>query len=204
MDADYQNYDLQDEDPYLIPGSSCLVNSLGITDTARLNQAEADISAVAYAQLIAFPITPSFDLAHLCAIHAALFGNVYPWAGELRRTEIGKGGKLFLPYSMVETIAHEIFRDLHGEGLLRTLEAKAFAERAAYYLGRINLVHAFREGNGRTQRILIDQLAELSGYAFEWWAISGEQMAQAFRAARQDVPDYSLLVRLLQLHITTL
>ncbi len=53
----------------------------------------------------------------------------------------------------------KIFRDLHDEGLLRTLEARAFAERAAYYLGRINLVHAFREGNGRTQRILIDQLA---------------------------------------------
>ena len=113
MDADYQNYDLQDEDPYLMPGSSCLVNRLGITDTARLNQAEAEISALAYAQLIASPIPPSFDLAHLCAIHVALFGKVYPWAGELRRTEIGKGGKLFLPYSMIETIAAEIFGELH-------------------------------------------------------------------------------------------
>ena len=33
------------------------------------------------------------------------------------------------------------------------------SERLAYYLGEINMIHPFREGNGRTQRIYIEQLA---------------------------------------------
>lgn len=203
MDA-YQDYDLQDEDPYLIPGSSCLVNCLGLKDTAQLNQAEAEISYLAHAQLIVEPVEPTFDLPHLCAIHRCLFGKVYPWAGSIRQTEIGKGEKLFLPYLRIETVSDEIFQALHQEKLLLGLEQAEFAQRAAYYLGRINMVHPFREGNGRTQRILIDQLAELSGYAFKWTAISGEQMGQACRAARQDKPDFTNLVRLLKLHITDL
>lgn len=58
----YENYDLQEEDPYLIPGSTCLRNLLGITDTQSLNEAEAALSEVALAELIATPIPPTFDL----------------------------------------------------------------------------------------------------------------------------------------------
>lgn len=79
-----------------------------------------------------------------------------------------------------------------------------FAARAGYYLGKINMIHPFREGNGRTQRVLLDQLAELSGFGFEWSGVSGEQMAQACRAARQDKPDYGPLQRLLKICIVRL
>lgn len=97
-----------------------------------------------------------------------------------------------------------VFAELHGESLLRGLSMADFAVRTGYFLGRINTMHPFREGNGRTQRILLDQLAELSGFAFEWSAISGEQMAMACREARQDEPNYDKLSHLLRLHITTL
>lgn len=202
--AGYEHYDLQEEDPYLILGSTCLTNSLGILDTQLLNDAEEAISAAAYAELIQSPVHPSFDLDHLCQIHQRLFGDIYPWAGIPRRTEIGKGGKLFLPYRLIESKAMAVFAELHGESLLRGLSMADFAVRAGYFLGRINTMHPFREGNGRTQRILLDQLAELSGFAFEWSAISGEQMAMACREARQDEPNYDKLSHLLRLHITTL
>lgn len=32
----YENYDLQEEDPYLLSGSTCLINRLGITNTQAL------------------------------------------------------------------------------------------------------------------------------------------------------------------------
>jgi len=200
----YKNYDLQDEDPYLISGSTCLVNSLGITDTQLLSRAEQDISSAAYAELILSPVSPTFDFNHLCSIHGHLFGDVYPWAGTPRKTEIAKSGKLFLPYRLIQDVSREVFISLHQEQLLAGLAMLEFAERAAYYLGRINTIHPFREGNGRAQRIFLDQLAEQLGYAFEWAAVSGEQMALACRSARQDEPNYQVLIKLLKLHITEL
>lgn len=201
---EYEHYDLQDEDPYLIPDSTCLKNLLGITDTRLLLKAEAEISAAAFAELIAAPIDPTFDLNHLRKIHLCLFGDIYPWAGQIRNTEISKGGKLFLPYSLVESISNDVFAALRQEEYLQNLGIEQFATRAGYYLGKINMIHPFREGNGRTQRVLLDQLAELSGFAFEWSGVSGEQMAQACRKARQDTPEYDALQRLLRICIVPL
>lgn len=196
----YENYDLQEEDPYLIEGSTCLRNRLGITNTSELNQAEAAISGAAMAELIAEPVDPTFDLRHLCEIHLRLFSDIYEWAGQTRKAEISKGDRLFLPYRKIPQVSAEIFSELRTENFLQHLDRTEFARRAAYYLGRINMVHPFREGNGRVQRVFLDQLAELSGYAFEWSAISGEQMANACRSARQQYPDYSLLERILLRH----
>lgn len=200
----YEDYDLQENDPYLIAGSTCLLNSLGILDTQLLNEAEKEISAAAYAELILSPVRPTFDLSHLCQIHRRLFGDIYPWAGEIRTTEIAKGNKLFLPYRLIAKTIDAVFEELQQEAFLKGLPPLPFAHRAGYYLGRINAVHPFREGNGRTQRIMLDQLAEFSGYGFQWDAISGEQMAAACRQARMDDHDCSALERLLHLHIIEL
>lgn len=200
----YEQYDLQDEDPYLIAGSTCLDNLLGISDTQSLNEAEAALSEIALAELIATPITPTFDLLHLQSIHRHLFSDIYAWAGELRQTEIAKGGLLFLPYRSIEADLSHVLTDLHMDNLLQGLDAADFVKKAAYYLGSVNRVHPFREGNGRTQRIMFDQLAELSGFAFQWSAVSGEQMALACRAARRQPPDYAKLERLLTISMTRL
>lgn len=199
----YDNYDIQDVDPYLLPGSTCLDNLLGISDTGALNKAEAEIVEIAISELILAPVNPTFDLDHLCGIHRHLFSDVYAWAGEIRTTEIGKGGLLFLPYQRINQMAEEIFTALHQEQLLAGLDKLAFADRAAVYLGRINTLHAFREGNGRIQRIFLDQLADRYGYLFEWAAISGEQMANACREARMPDPSTQRLQRLLRLNILT-
>jgi len=54
-----------------------------------------------------------------------------------------------------------------------------FAHRAAYYLGEINVLHPFREGNGRTQRVFFNELAQQAGYQLHWDAISSQQMIDA-------------------------
>jgi len=202
--SSYENYDLQEVDPYLIPGSTCLSNCLGITDTQALNAAEADISSASLAELIAHPVPATFDLHHLKCIHQRLFAGIYPWAGETRETEIGKGGHLFLPYHLITEKAANTFMVLHDEQLLAGLTKEEFGARAGYFLGRINAMHPFREGNGRTQRILLDQLAEQSGYIFEWTAISGEQMALACREARTGDDNSAKLSRLLMLNTLSL
>ena len=61
--------------------------------------------------------------------------------------------------------AVEIFRQLRDENFLRGLNRDAFVDRLTYYLGEVNAIHPFREGNGRTQRAFFEQLAEDAGSA---------------------------------------
>ena len=49
---------------------------------------------------------------------------------------------------------------------MRRLEARW--RRLAYYLGEVNALHPFREGNGRAQRAFFRQLARDAGFTLAW------------------------------------
>jgi cell filamentation protein len=53
------------------------------------------------------------------------------------------------------------------------------AERLAYYLSEINLMHPFREGNGRTQRMFIEYLALAAGYRVDFTDVTAGEMIEA-------------------------
>ena len=54
------------------------------------------------------------------------------------------------------------------------------SKRLAYYLGEINMIHPFREGNGRTQRIYIEQLCLTNGrFEIDFTDISKDEMIAA-------------------------
>lgn len=198
---DYSSYDLREDDPYLLPHSTCLINKLGMHDTTALNEAEAAITQITLAELVRYPVQGEFDLLHLQEIHKRIFTDLYPFAGELRTVDIMKGGKLFLPHMLIEEKATALFSQLAEEQQLRGLGLVGFAERAGYYLGEINKIHAFREGNGRTQRVFVDQLAKQNDFYIEWQAISGEAMGEACREARLDDGNNRKLQRLIALNI---
>lgn len=200
----YENYDIPESDPYCIDGSTCLTNLLGLTDTGSLNQAEQDLSALAMIALNANPVPATFDLDHLKELHRRLFGYIYPWAGDLRVADYGKGGMLFLPHHLIDDHADALFGELRSEGYLRSTSLEDLPVRLAYYLGRINAIHPFREGNGRTQRIFIDQLSVAVGYVTEWSGISGDAMAKACRSARTQNPIYTDLTKLIRLNLSRL
>ncbi len=98
---DYSQYDITENDPYLITGSECLKNLLGFTNTADLNRAEQNLTKITMADVAANPVSPTFDLPHLQEIHRRIFQDVYSFAGAIRAVEIGKGNKLFLPYRLI-------------------------------------------------------------------------------------------------------
>ena len=59
------------------------------------------------------------------------------------------------------------------------LDKQIFSERAAYYLGELNVLHPFRDGNGRTLRFFITQLARQNGWQIRWQHISSEEIVNA-------------------------
>ncbi|WP_053718950.1 Fic/DOC family protein [Saccharothrix sp. NRRL B-16348] len=152
-----------DEDPYLDPASGVLRNNLGLTDPIECDFAETRLSTMRVEQLAMAPLPGLYDLAHLRAFHRRIFGDFYPWAGELRRVNIGKSA-LFAAWRQIEPYAIGVFDDLKKERYLRGLPRDAFLDRFTHYFAEVNAVHPFREGNGRAQRAFFRQLAREAGW----------------------------------------
>jgi cell filamentation protein len=169
------------DDPYTDPVTGVLLNKLGLGTAAELEAAEREITHAALILLGESPVHPGYDLPHLCAIHRTIFGDIYDWAGQIRTVAIGKGSLFCLP-QYIETSAAEISRALRSENFLRDLDREAFVARLAYYLGEVNAVHPFREGNGRTQRAFFEQLARETGYPLAWQRLDSARNIEASAA----------------------
>jgi cell filamentation protein len=137
-----------------------------------------------------------FDLAHLQAIHPYLFGDVYEWAGQLRNIDISKGGNRFAHHAHIDSAAVAVFMQLAKEKQLAGLGQAAFSDRAAYYLGELNALHPFREGNGRAQREFISHLAHANGYYIAWENVrQADMLAAAIESFNGDRSKLAALIR---------
>jgi len=168
------------EDPYVWPGSSVLRNRLGIRDDALLEKAER--AFVGRREKEGVP-TGRFDLKHLRAIHRHLFQDIYDWAGEIRTVEIRKGTSQFQFVRFIETGMADVHARLVKADHLRRLERDAFVGAAAEIIGDVNYVHPFREGNGRTQLLWLDQLAEVAGHPIDLTTFTAERWMPACQEA---------------------
>ncbi len=162
------------EDPYTDPVTGLLRNKLGLDTAAALEAAEREITHAAMILLRGSPVRATHDLPHLRAIHRRIFGDIYDWAGQVRTVAIAKGSMFCLPQFIEQAMAG-ISAQLRQEGFLRALGRDAFGDRLAYYLGEVNAVHPFREGNGRAQRAFFEQLAAGAGYALDWQELDAER-----------------------------
>jgi cell filamentation protein len=172
------------DDPYVYPGTDVLRNLLDVRKAPELAEREAALSPIRIAQLERRFIPGDFDLAHLQATHRYIFGDIYPWAGELRTVRITRGGDLF---ALPEHIGHyltTLFADLAREDRLHGLGRERFVERLTHY-AEINAVHPFREGNGRTQRAFLGQIAKAAGHPIAWVHLDAERNVLAARESHR-------------------
>lgn len=184
-----------DWDDYLYPlaetgGVEVLRNNLSLRDEQDLRFAERALSAGRQLELAADPdlVPRTFDVAHWQGIHRHLFGEVYPWAGQFRTVDLAKdtGLGLFTPFLDSEEIPQQTGRLLEG---IRSQDMFAGRAREGVLAGltitlqSTNLIHPFREGNGRVQRVLAEHIAEHAGYRLDWSQIStGDQRASMIMA----------------------
>ena len=92
---------------------------------------------------------------------------------------ISKGGHLFGVAAFIAPALDEVLIKLSGEQHLKGLDAQQFATREGYYVGEINPIHPFRDGNGRTQREFIRELPVQAGFVIDWRRVTREQMMAA-------------------------
>lgn len=167
-----------ENDPYVME-NGVLKNHLGITDTALLNQYEQRLSNFHIVKILVEWPSQGFDVEYFKSLHRTIFGEVYPWAGEFRKVDIGKGDTLFLPHTQIEHETQHLFNDLADENFLYGSTHEIFSHKMGEYLIRLNQIHPFREGNGRTQRVLVSKIAQHAGMRMDWSSISNEAMKRA-------------------------
>lgn len=184
--------------PYCYPDSNVLKNKLDIRDDDELTEAERRLAKYRAEELFNSPIRGKFDFDHLRAIHRYLFQDIYDWAGAIRTVDIAKGN-LFCRQFAIQAEADRIFGELKAEKYLSNLSAGIFVKRLAYYFSKINALHPFREGNGRTQREFIRQLAFQNNYFLSYAGITKDEMISASIASFK--LDYAPMEQLILGHL---
>ena len=171
------------------PGTTVLVNKFDIRDESVLEEAEDILTASKSAQWLNAPKMSTFDFAHYKEIHFFLFSDLYDWAGQVRDVNISKKGTVFCPAEEINEQANRIFAYLKNQDFLCGLKKGPFIEALVDFYCATNMLHPFREGNGRTQRTFLSQLAQNAGYTLNFAKIDGDLLMIATIQAAQGVTD---------------
>lgn len=181
-------YSIEASSDHCYEGTTCLINKLNIRDEKKLAEVEAAIVLGKVALLERQPVQGSFDFDHYKRIHHFLFCDLYDWAGQIREIYLSKKGTAFVPANEIEPCAEACFNRLRGfcaEGLNR----HDLATEVADFYHTINMLHPFREGNGRTQRAFFTQWIQHIGYHMELTAVDPDEFVVATIYAAQGVMD---------------
>ena len=164
-----------------------LENKLGITNSAELAREEERISKKKAVELFE---RGSLDklapgrFASLQAIHKALFEDIYDFAGELRTVNLAKGSFRFAPLMYLEAALANIDK----------MPQSTFDEIIEKYV-EMNIAHPFREGNGRSTRLWLDQMLKAGiGQVVDWSKVDKEDYLLAME--RSPIKDVEVKVLL--------
>lgn len=164
---------------YCYIGSDVLKNKLGIRDKEQLKTAEENFSAVKQLVLIKEPINGRFTKNHLFKIHKFMFCDVYSFAGHIRREQISKGDTMFYPPSSIDKELNNVFNFIHTSGMLEEKIREKQIQNLSYVMARLNEIHPFREGNGRSIREFIRCMALNYGLQINWGNTDRENLIKS-------------------------
>ena len=170
-----EGYDAFD-DPYAYPGTSVLRNRLDIRDARTLEAFEVEISTLRAEEPLPHG---TFDPAHYCSIHRHLFQDVYEWAGQYRTVRTSKGGNAFCYPEHIPAQMDTLFLSIRGGEAFAGNSRNEFLREAARFLGELNAIHPFREGNGRAQLAFLGLIGAAAGRPFAFERIDRNAFLQA-------------------------
>jgi cell filamentation protein len=147
-------------------------NTAEIRDPDRLQRHENSLATAARIDVLrgTIPIDKTFDLAHAKQLHAALFSELYPnWAGKVRPFGMQKGGgKAFAQPNQIESYYWRNAAEAIRSADLPAMGRDDFVSTIANVYANINQAHFGREGNGRTGKLFLEQVAEQSPFELNY------------------------------------
>lgn len=164
---------------YCYKGTNTLVNKLNIKDSSALENYETSVIGLKLMALNKKGITGKFDVNHFVGIHKFLFEDIYHFAGLFRTENIAKDYFQFAEWEYIESELTRLLDELKKENFLANISKEDFAKRLAYYWAELNVLHPFREGNGRTTREFLRQLALKNGYILNLQNVDAQSLLSA-------------------------
>ena len=180
---------------YCYPDSNVLKNKLNIRDNKLLKTAEEEITLIKQMELLKNPIKGNFSKAHLMNIHKFIFEDIYPFAGKIRREQISKADTMFYPPNLIDRELDKVFTKIKEKNMLRETDEEKVFDNLAYVMTELNIIHPFREGNGRSIREFIRLMAKRMGYDLNWGNVDKEELLEA---SILSVNNYKVLVGMLE------
>ncbi len=166
-----------------------LPNLLGLDSAQQI--AEAEFEGFTEAEIVLTEELSGgtrFTVAYIQRIHRLALGHLYSFAGKWRDVNLSKGGftfaaARFLPETMA-AFEQEVMNDRGGSG-----EREGTIVHIATVHAELLFIHPFREGNGRTARVLANLMARRAGLAPPRWGLIGEGEFDGYVRAVQAAAD---------------
>lgn len=179
---------------YCYKNTNVLVNKLEIKDFSRLMKIENRIAVVKAFELRQRGITGNFDKKHIIEIHKFMFEDIYYFAGAFRNENIAKDDFRFAEWQYIEEQLDKLLLEIKNENYFENCNKERLANRLAYYLAELNVLHPFREGNGRVLREFIRQLALKNGYLLDMREVNSKEMLIATKKSVYDISDLEKII----------
>ena len=180
---------------YCYPDSNVLKNKLNIRDNKLLKTAEEEITLIKQMELLKNPIKGNFSKSHLMNIHKFIFEDIYTFAGKIRREQISKADTMFYPPNLIDRELDKVFAKIKEKNMLKETDKEKVFDNLAYVMAELNIIHPFREGNGRSIREFIRLMAKRMGYNLNWGNVDKEELLEA---SILSVDNYKVLVGILE------
>lgn len=177
----FSKYDRKDyiQSIYCYPDTEVYINHFKIMDSEELSELEADLTSIRLSELSLNQKSGRFGVAHLKNIHKYIFQDIYPFAGKIRVEDISKGDTQFCLCQYIESNLEGVLGKLKSESYLVNYSGELFIEKMAYYMAELNIIHPFREGNGRAIREFLRQLANRNDYELNWYKVDSDKLLKA-------------------------
>ena len=170
-------------------GSFCLINKLGIRDEDKLKRYEAAVTFAKISEiengLVDFPVSSE----GYKSIHRFIFEDIYDWAGEYRKVNISKKGTSFASFDSIERLMNNCFERLITLDCFINMPRDEYVRNVADLYQTLNMIHPFREGNGRTERAFISKLVRIAGHYADFSRVDEDELMIATIIAAEGVRD---------------
>lgn len=180
---------------YCYPDTNVLKNKLNIKDNELLKKAEEEITSVKQLELLQNPIKGNFTKTHLFSIHKFIFEDIYVFAGKIRKEQISKADTLFYPPGLVDSELDKVFVKIKEDRMIKEKDKNKIFDNLAYVMAELNIIHPFREGNGRAIREFIRLMAKKTDLNLNWGNAPKNEILEA---SIKSVDDYKVLIDVLK------
>jgi len=188
-------YELPDSQKEVLP------NLLGITSIEALGLSEFEgflKAEIVFTEKLTK--RTKFSVSYFLEVHKIALGHLYSFAGELRSVNMSKGGFLFAAAQYLPETMKQFESDILSKLPDTYTNVDELIRDIAIVHGELLFIHPFREGNGRTARIIANLMSRKQGHeALRFELIDEKRFPEYVTAVQKSAEkDYTLMIELIQ------